>query len=196
MARRRAERTALAGNIRRAAGGSDEDSSGSSAAPRGPRQGAFTGRLLLVLVLVGAYTLLKPRMGRETALRFGGRRHTGAAVFIGALVGFYDGILGPGTGSFFLISLVAVLGHGFLEATVRSKIANLATNLTSIVVFGLHGELLWVVGLSMAAGNLVGGLVGARTAVRLGSGFVRRVFLLVLVVLVVKLAVDTWRQFA
>ena len=88
-----------------------------------------------------------------------------------------------------------MLGYGFLEASAKAKIANLATNLSAITVFALHGSVLWALGLTMGAANLLGGLLGARTALKHGNGFVRKVFLLVLAALIVKLGYDTVQQF-
>src|SRR5699024_5875746 len=93
---------------------------------------AFNPIILAVLVGVGLYTLVKPSMGQMQRLRFGHRRprrHLAAALLIGLGVGAYDGVLGPGTGSFFVFALVSVLGYGFLEASAKAKIANFATNL-------------------------------------------------------------------
>jgi uncharacterized membrane protein YfcA len=113
---------------------------------------------------------------------------------IGLVVGAYDGFLGPGTGSFFVILLVVVLGYGFLEGSATAKIANLVTNLSAIVVFGLSGSVLWTLGLMMGAANLVGGYLGARTAISRGSSFVRKVFLVVLASLILKRAYDVLAQ--
>ena len=95
-----------------------------------------------------------------------------------------------------MILLVAVLGYGFLEASATAKIANLVTNLSAIVVFGLSGSVLWALGLMMGAANLVGGFLGARTAIARGSTFVRKVFLVVLTGLIIKLAYDVVVQLA
>ncbi|GAB3622034.1 TSUP family transporter [Mariniluteicoccus endophyticus] len=152
---------------------------------------ALTPIVLVALLVVGTYTLLKPELGLVHEPRHTGLRHYGSAAAIGVSVGAYDGLLGPGTGSFFVILMVAVLGYGFLEASAKAKIANLATNVASIVVFGLHGELLVALGLLMAAANLSGGFLGARTAIKRGNGFVRTVFLVVVGALVLKLGYDT-----
>ena len=95
-----------------------------------------------------------------------------------------------------MILLVAVLGYGFLEASATAKIANLVTNLSAIVVFGLSGSVLWALGLTMGAANLVGGYLGARTAIARGSSFVRKVFLVVLTGLIIKLTYDVVVQLA
>lgn len=157
---------------------------------------AFTPIILLVLVLVGAYTLLKPRMGSQTALRFDGRKHTGVAVFIGLLIGLYDGVLGPGTGSFFVFALVGVTGYAFIEASAKAKLANMATNLAALVVFIPAGAVLWHIGLLMGAANVLGGYLGARTAVARGHGFVRIVFVIVVSTFIIKLGSDLIVQLA
>lgn len=148
---------------------------------------AFTPIVLLLLVVVGAHTLLRPSLGGETSLRFEGARHTTAAVLVGLGIGVYDGALGPGTGSFLVFALVRLVGYAFLEASAKAKIANVATNLGALTVFVPGGHVLWTVGLAMGAANVVGGYVGARTAIARGSGFVRAVFLLVVGGFVVRL---------
>jgi uncharacterized membrane protein YfcA len=108
----------------------------------------------------------------------------------GFVIGVYDGALGPGTGSFLVFTLVGLLGYAFLEASAKAKIANVATNLGALVVFAPGGHVMVKVGLVMAAANLLGGYVGARTAVRLGSGFVRVVFIVVVSAFIVRLSLQ------
>jgi uncharacterized protein len=156
---------------------------------------AFTPIVLVALVVVGLYTWRRPQLGLVSQVRHTGGAHYGRTAAIGVVVGAYDGFLGPGTGSFFVIALVGVLGYGFLEASAKAKIANLVTNFAALVVFGAHGSVLWGLGLMMGAANLLGGYVGARTAIAKGNGFVRRVFLLVLAALIVKLVYDTVRTY-
>ena len=148
---------------------------------------AFNPIILVLLVVVGAYTVFKPSLGAVTVMRHEGRRHTSYAVLVGLVIGSYDGALGPGTGSFFVFALVGWLGYAFLQASAKAKIANFATNLGALTVFVPQGHVLWTVGLVMGALNLVGGYLGARTAVRLGSGFVRAVFVLVVSAFIVKI---------
>ena len=148
---------------------------------------AFDPIVLVVLVVVGAYVLVKPTLGEQTALRFAGHRHTVAAMGTGLAVGFYDGALGPGTGSFFVFTLVGLLGYNFLEASAKARLANWATNLAALCVFIPIGAVVWHVGLLMGAANLLGGWLGARTAVRRGSRFVRIFFLLVGAAFVVRI---------
>ena len=140
---------------------------------------AFNPIVLVMLLLVGAYTLLKPDLGSVTAMRHTGVRHTGLAMGTGFVIGVYDGALGPGTGSFLVFALVGLLGYAFLEASAKAKIVNLATNLGSLAIFIPGGHVVWRAGLIMAAANLLGGYLGARTAVSRGSRFVRVVFVVV-----------------
>lgn len=150
----------------------------------------FNPVILVLLVAVGAYTLLRPSLGSTTALRWSGHRHTVAAMLTGFVIGVYDGALGPGTGSFMVFALVGLMGYAFLEASAKAKIANLATNLGALTVFVPGGHVMWRVGVVMAAANLVGGWVGARTAVKLGSRFVRVVFVVIVGAFVVRIGGD------
>jgi uncharacterized membrane protein YfcA len=148
---------------------------------------AFYPIILVMLVVVGAYTVARPSMGQETALRFDGHRHTVIAMVTGFLIGVYDGALGPGTGSFLVFALVGLMGYAFLEASAKAKITNFATNLGALTVFIPGGHVMWGIGLTMAGANLLGGYAGARTAVARGSRFVRAVFVLVIVAFIIRI---------
>lgn len=151
---------------------------------------AFDPIVLVVLVVVGAYVLLKPALGDITSLRFAGHRHLLAAMAAGLVIGFYDGALGPGTGSFFVFTLVGLLGYNFLEASAKARMANWATNVAALCVFVPQGAVLWKIGLVMGACNLLGGYIGARTAVARGRRFVRVVFVVVVAAFIVKIGSD------
>jgi uncharacterized membrane protein YfcA len=159
---------------------------GALAASRIPRE-AFEPIVLVALVVVGAYVLLRPELGSETELRFAGHRHLVAAMLVGFAIGLYDGILGPGTGSFFVFALVGLMGYDFLQASAKAKLANLATNIGALLLFIPTGAVLWDVGLVMGACNLIGGYVGARTAVARGARFVRAFFIVVVGAFVVRI---------
>jgi uncharacterized membrane protein YfcA len=156
-----------------------------------PRE-AFEPIVLVALIVVGGYVLLKPQLGEATALRFSGHRHTVAAMGPGLAIGFYDGALGPGTGSFFVITLVGLLGYSFLEASAKAKLANWATNLAAILVFAPQGAVLWEVAVVMGLCNIVGGYVGARTAVSRGTRFVRVFFIVVVSAFIVRIGGDVF----
>jgi uncharacterized membrane protein YfcA len=152
---------------------------------------AFRPVILVLLVVAWTWTLLRPSMGREEQLRWGGgRRHRIAAVVGGAVIGCYDGLLGPGTGAFLIVLLVSGLGYSFLRASATAKIVNVGTNVAALIVFGITGSVIWLLGLVMGTANLAGGILGARMAISRGSGFVRAVFLVVVAVLICRLAWD------
>jgi uncharacterized membrane protein YfcA len=148
---------------------------------------AFDPIILVVLVLVGAYVWFKPSVGELTNLRFQGGQHLGAVVATGLAIGFYDGAIGPGTGSFFVFALVGLLGYNFLEASAKAKLANWATNLAALAVFIPQGAVIWDLALVMAAANVTGGYIGARLAMARGARFVRAFFLVVVAGFVVRL---------
>lgn len=151
---------------------------------------AFEPIVLVVLIAVGGYVVLKPDLGSETALRHGRGRHLTTAMLVGFAIGFYDGAMGPGTGSFLVLSLVALLGYSFLDASAKARMANWATNLGALVVFVPQGAVLWKVGLLMGVGNLLGGYVGARVAVSRGARFVRVFFVVVVSAFIVRIGGD------
>ena len=153
---------------------------------------AFKPIILFMLIVVALYTWRKKELGLVENFRFARRHQVGMGALAGLVIGFYDGIFGPGTGSFLMLILVALLGFAFLQASVTAKIVNLATNLGAILVFGLNGKILWVLGLTMAIGNVMGGFLGARWALKGGSALIRKVFLVVTTLLILRLAYDTF----
>jgi uncharacterized protein len=150
--------------------------------------------IVVALVGIGAFTLLRPSLGEVTALRHRGRRHHGIAAAVGGVIGFYDGILGPGTGSFLVFAMISLLGYDFLSASAKAKIVNCATNLGALLFFVPHGAVWWVLGLLLGAANTVGGYLGARTATARGARFIRIAFLVVLVALIGRLGWDVWTE--
>lgn len=147
--------------------------------------------VFLLLIAVGIYTWRRPTLGHVELLRHTPGRRNVIAVIAGLAIGFYDGIFGPGTGTFLMVVLVALLGFAFLTASSVAKVVNVATNFGAIVIFGMHGVILWHVGLVLGIANVVGGLFGAKLAIRGGSAFVRQIFLVVTAVLILKVGVDT-----
>jgi hypothetical protein len=154
----------------------------------------FKPVIVVALVGIGAFTLLRPSLGDVTALRHAGRRHHGVAAAVGAVIGFYDGILGPGTGSFLVFAMVSLLGYDFLAASAKAKIVNCATNLGALLFFVPHGSVFWGLGLLLGAANMVGAYLGARTATARGSRFIRVAFLVVVTALIGRLGWDVWTE--
>ncbi|TDD64426.1 sulfite exporter TauE/SafE family protein [Actinomadura rubrisoli] len=150
--------------------------------------------IMVVLLAVAAIVVLKPDLGRVPNLVLRTRRRVAAAVLIpGVVIAFYDGLVGPGTGTFLVIAFTTLLGMDFVNASASSKIINTGTNLGALIVFAAQGHVLWAIGLAMAFCNIVGAQFGARMAISRGTGFVRTVLLCVVSALVVKLG---YEQFA
>jgi uncharacterized membrane protein YfcA len=112
--------------------------------------------------------------------------------FIGFSIGFYDGIFGPGTGTFLVFFLVSAIGYAFLRASGTAKLVNIATNAGAILSFQLTGNIWWQLGLLLAFANVTGAIIGSRMAIKGGSVLVRKVFLVVTFLLIIRVAWDTF----
>ena len=148
--------------------------------------------VLVLLIIVAIYTWFKPDLGKFENLRHLPRRRVQIAALAGVIIGFYDGIFGPGTGSFLMLILVASLGYAFITASAIAKVVNVATNVGAILVFGINGAVIWQIGIIMGVANISGAVIGARLAIKGGSTLVRKVFLLVTVALIVKVGIATF----
>ena len=150
----------------------------------------FHPLILILLVLVGIYTWRKPNLGLNENLRYSARTRLWIVAGCGLLIGFYDGLFGPGTGTFLLFLLVIVVGYEFLKASATAKLVNISTNFGAIVTFQITGHIWWKLGLALAFANVTGALIGSRLAIRGGSPLVRKIFLLVVAALIAKLSYD------
>ena len=148
--------------------------------------------LPLILLAVLLYTLARKDLGRTHAPRHTRGRETLLACLIGAVIGWYDGFFGPGTGSFFVFLFVRLLGYDFLNASAAAKLLNVATNIAAIALFAAKGHVWWHIGLVMAAANVTGSLIGTRLALKHGAGFVRGVFIVVVGALILKTGYDAF----
>lgn len=130
----------------------------------------------LLLVAAAAYVLLSPRMSDDDVdYRLGANGYAP----VGGAIGFYDGFFGPGTGTFFTTSIVGLRGHGLIRATALTKAFNFTSNVASVIVFAIGGKMVWLLGLSMAAGAMLGGWIGSHTAMRFGAGVIRPLLVVV-----------------
>ena len=148
--------------------------------------------VLFLLIVVAIYTWFKPDLGKFENLRHLPKRRIQIAAFGGVVIGFYDGIFGPGTGSFLMLILVASLGYAFITASAIAKVVNVATNVGAIMVFGINGAVLWQIGIILGIANISGAIIGARLAIKGGSTLVRKVFLFVTIALIVKVGIATF----
>jgi uncharacterized membrane protein YfcA len=151
--------------------------------------------LLIVLSLVAVYTYTKKNFGHHVH-----KKHTPAvqlfySMLISIVIGFYDGFIGPGAGSFFVLAFIAVLGFDFLHASANAKMLNLATNFGSIILFLIKGVIIWQIAIPMAVCNAAGGATGARIAVKKGNSFIRIFFLIIVIATLLRFAYDVfWKK--
>lgn len=152
----------------------------------------FRRALPIVMLAVLIYTLARKDLGRTHAPRHEVGHQALIASGIGLVIGFYDGLFGPGTGSFFIFAFVRLLGFDFLHASASAKLLNMGSNFAALVMFSLTGHIWWQVGIVIAVANVIGSLVGTRLALRHGVGFVRLAFITVVSLLICKTAWDSF----
>jgi len=148
---------------------------------------SFKSAIFFMMIAIFIYTLVKPDLGKIQVEKHSRKKLMylgGAAAFV---IGFYDGLIGPGTGTLLMIFLVAVMGFAFVGASAIAKVVNAMTNLASIIVVGLGVGILWKIGLFLAVANLAGGYAGSHVAIKKGSGFIRIFYLIVTGLLIVRL---------
>ena len=148
--------------------------------------------VLVLLIVVAIYTWFKPELGMDEKLKFTHKKRLFLVGLIGLLIGFYDGIFGPGTGTFLVFFLVSGIGYAFLKASGTAKLVNLSTNIGAILSFQITGHIWWQLGLLLAIANVTGAIIGSKLAINGGSPLVRKVFLIVTTLLIARVAWDTF----
>jgi len=142
----------------------------------------------LLLIVIALYFLLKPSISdvdqhqKMTPFLFG--------LTLVPLIGFYDGIFGPGTGSFFMLAFVTLIGFGLLKATAHTKMLNFASNIGAFAVFAFSGVILWKAGLVMGVGQFLGAQAGSRLAMKSGAKIIRPLLVTACIALAIKLLAD------
>ena len=150
--------------------------------------------LPFILLAVAIYTFRKKDFGSIHAPAHSGLAERLAALTLGAGIGFYDGFFGPGTGSFLMFLFVRFFGFDFLSASASAKVVNVACNVAALMWFGYSGHLMWQLGLLMAACGVCGSLLGTRLAMKHGTVFVRKLFLIVVSLLILKTGYDAFMK--
>lgn len=139
----------------------------------------------VALIGIALYFLFAPRLSDADSTA---RLAFGPFVpVMGFAIGFYDGIFGPGTGSFFTIGFVLLFGLGLTRATGATKALNFTSNLAALAIFIPQGQVVWPVAITMAIGQLAGGYIGARTGIRYGAKLIRPLVVVVSIALAIKL---------
>ncbi|GAB4091913.1 sulfite exporter TauE/SafE family protein [Flaviaesturariibacter terrae] len=148
--------------------------------------------LLVVLAAVAIYTFVKKDFGQRPARDVPYPVQLRAAFATSLVLGFYDGFIGPGTGSFLILAFILWIGFDFLHASAHAKLTNMATNLGSITLFLIKGKILWLFALPMAVANALGGYLGAKLAIARGNRFIRALFLIVVVGTLLRFCYDVF----
>ncbi|MEY4437793.1 MAG: hypothetical protein RL249_205, partial [Actinomycetota bacterium] len=130
---------------------------------------SYKSSIFVIMIVIFIYTLLKPELGKVHVDKHSPRKLMVIGSIAACLIGFYDGLIGPGTGTMLMIALVAIMGFAFVGASAIAKVVNATTNLASIIVVGLRIGFMWKLGLVLAVANLAGGYMGSHMAIRKGS---------------------------
>ncbi|ENV10345.1 hypothetical protein F966_01524 [Acinetobacter higginsii] len=143
--------------------------------------------VLVMLIVIAIYTFMKKQFGQVHVDQKITPKLLALAAMGSLAIGFYDGIFGPGTGSFFIFFFIRFLQVDFLHASALSKIGNFMTNLAALSFFIPTGHVLFALGMMMAVANIAGSLLGVRLALKYGSGFIRILFLILVSILICRL---------
>ena len=148
--------------------------------------------LLVILILVALYTYRKKNFGTHTEKNHSYSQQLLYAAVTSVIIGFYDGFIGPGAGSFLVMAFITLLGFDFLKACAHAKLVNLATNLGSILFFAGSGRIIFSIAIPMAVCNAAGGTLGAKLAIVKGNKFIRIFFLVIVVGTILRFAYDVF----
>jgi len=148
--------------------------------------------LLGVLIIVAIYTYVNKKFGIHEEKAHSPQMELLYATLISTVIGFYDGFIGPGAGSFLILAFIGIFGFDFLKASAHAKFLNLATNVGSIILFALKGKMIYAIAFPMAVCNALGGWTGAKLAILKGNKFIRIFFLAVVTVTIIRFAYDVF----
>jgi uncharacterized membrane protein YfcA len=153
-------------------------------------RGVLRPLVLALIVVMAVYVFWKKDFGKlQRPLKVGTRERV-LSVLIGGAIGFYDGLFGPGTGSFLIFLFIRFFAFDFLQASASAKFVNIATNLAALAYFVPTGNVLYLVAIPMAVFNMLGAYTGTWVAMKHGAGLIRILFLILLFILIFKLAYD------
>jgi uncharacterized membrane protein YfcA len=146
--------------------------------------------ILVILIAMAIFTFLKKDLGSVHTKSLPLKKQMIYGSLIGIVVGFYDGFFGPGTGSFFVLGFVVVLGFEFLMASAYTKVVNCMTNISALIVFIRQGNYLLEMAVIMAISNMAGNIIGSRMALKRGNGFIRIIFLVIVTLMILRYGYD------
>lgn len=148
--------------------------------------------IFFVLIAIAIYTFKKKDFGAISTKKLSDTKKYIYGVLLGTLIGFYDGFLGPGTGSFLVLGFVALLGFEFLEASAYAKVINCVTNVSALYVFISQGNYVLEIAIIMAVSNVLGSIIGSRMAIFKGNTFIRKIFLFVVCIMIIRYGYDVF----
>lgn len=151
--------------------------------------------ILIILICIAIYVYKKKDLGQLHTKSLPLFQQIILGSLIALIVGFYDGFFGPGAGSFFILGFVLVLGFDFLTASAYAKVLNACTNISALVVFISSKNFILEIGFLMCVFNIIGNIIGTRMAFKNGNGFVRKIFLVVVTLMISRYAYDVFKQF-
>lgn len=146
--------------------------------------------VLGVVVLIAFYTYFKKDLGITEQLKYQENELPRAAAMVGAICGFYNGFIGPGTGTILVFAFVSLIGMNFLRASAISKVTNVSGDIGSWLVLAAKGYIYWQVAIPLIISNMLGSYLGSKLAILKGSQFTRTLFLIVVICLIIKVLWD------
>ncbi len=152
----------------------------------------FKPILLCIIIVLTLYTIFKKEMGQTHLEKIQTKNWPLAFALIGAALGLYNGSIGPGTGTLLTFCFVQIIGLQLLQASAYTKLINIIADAASLIGFILQGAVMYKIALPMMLGNMLGGYIGSKTALKKGNGFVRLFFIGMMMVLILKLGWDLW----
>ncbi len=153
----------------------------------------FKPVMLFVIIGLTCYTFLKKEMGHTELLKYKNRQLYMAFAMVGLVLGLYNGVIGPGTGTLLVFALVQVIGFNFLNASANAKVINAIADLASLIAFLLQNAVVFKVALPMMASNMLGAYIGSHMAIKKGNGFIRVLFIIILTILIVRFGWDVFK---
>ncbi|MCB0698300.1 MAG: TSUP family transporter [Chitinophagales bacterium] len=151
----------------------------------------FMPFIITALVLVLLYTVFKKELGlRHDVKQHSKNRSVIYAAIVGGVLGLYEGLIGPGTGSFLIFAFITLFGYDFLHASANAKVINITANIGALLFFVYHGFVVWSIAIPIAIANMTGNYAGSHMAIKKGSKFIRLFFIAISLALIVKLSYD------
>jgi uncharacterized membrane protein YfcA len=148
--------------------------------------------ILFALIVIAIYTFIRKDLGSIQRKKISANKEFVYALLLGIIIGFYDGFIGPGTGSFLVLGFVVLLGFEFVTASAYAKVINCMTNIGALSVFISNGNFVLELAILMAVSNVTGSIIGTRMSLRRGNEFVRIIFLVIVIIMIVRYGYDVY----